>query len=68
MNTVTIGYHTEDRGFAVLATLNNKEGRLDRLHFLAIADMTADAFRERMADEVILILERADAPDYVDLD
>lgn len=71
MTSYSIGYEREDGDFAVLATLNNNDGLLSNGAFLSIVHDTAERlqriFRDGDGDILdIQILERQDAPDYVD--
>ena len=69
-NTVTIGYYREDGDFAVLATLNNNDGIYTPEAFnKLIKNIFNELFVEcniRYPD--LVILERQDAPDYVQID
>lgn len=67
--TVSIGYYREDGDFAVLATLNNNDGiytpeAFNKLVILIFHKLSSAAI---MSGE-LSILERQDAPDYVQID
>ena len=69
-NTVSIGYYREDGDFAVLATLNNNDCIYTPEAFNKLAKgLFAELYMEcniRYPD--LVILERQDAPDYVQID
>ena len=64
MKTVSIGYHREDGDFAVLATLNNNDGLIGEDLFAYLANGLCEALTGEIG-ELVEILERQDAPDYV---
>jgi hypothetical protein len=66
-NTVSIGYYREDGAFAILATVNNNGEYLSRAEFDEACDFMRD-YLKMHTDESIVILERQDAPDYVDVE
>ena len=66
MKTVSIGYTRDDGDFAVLATINNNDGHM--------SDKDFDELRLGMTISLISytgiqlqMLERQDAPDYVEV-
>jgi hypothetical protein len=63
--SVTIGFWREDGDFAVLATLNNKDGHLTHKHFAELVISTANFYRDSVDD--LVLYEREDAPDYLDI-
>lgn len=73
---VSIGYYREDGDFAVLATLNNIDNFMSDEVFDAFVYETQKAMQEcsdlisdgLIAYEDIIVLERQDAPDYVEVD
>ena len=69
--TVSIGYYREDGDFAVLATLNNNDGiytpeAFNRLVILIFHKLSSAAIMPGAWQ--LSILERQDAPDYVQID
>jgi hypothetical protein len=66
MKTVSIGYTRDDGDFAVLATINNNDGHLSDEDFdelrLALTISLAS-----YTDIQLQMLERQDAPDYVEV-
>jgi hypothetical protein len=66
MKTVSIGYHREDGDFAVLATLNNNDDFMSDEEFKEVVDSLAAKLRA--VGLRIEILERQDAPDYVEVE
>ena len=67
MKTVTIGYTREDGDFAVIATLNNNDGHMsdedfDELRLALTISLAANT------DLQLQMLERQDAPDYVNVE
>jgi hypothetical protein len=66
-NTVSIGYYREDGDFAILATFNNNDEHLSRSELNEVCGFMCD-YLNMHTDESIVILERQDAPDYVDVE
>jgi hypothetical protein len=66
-NTVSIGYYREDGTFAILATVNNNGEYLDPSEFDEMCDFMQDYLKTNTFKNII-ILERQDAPDYVDVE
>lgn len=67
MNTVSIGYVREDGDLQLLATLNNVDGDLTQAQFSNLVERVSDQYRECGLSNV-KVYERADAPDYIDLE
>jgi hypothetical protein len=67
MKTVSIGYHREDGDFAVLATLNNNDDFMSDEEFKEVVDSLAAKLRA-VTRLYITVLERQDAPDYVEVE
>lgn len=65
MKTVSIGYTRDDGDFAILATLNNNDDHLTHAQFVVLVRHIKGVF-ENVMPEPIQILERQDAPDYVE--
>ena len=67
-NTVSIGYQREDGDFAILATLNNNDEHMDEKQFDNLIASTVAMIEDAtgMIREEIMVLNRQDAPDYVD--
>ncbi len=65
--TVSIGYEREDGDFHIIATLNNHEEIAEEAdwHF-AIAAVVSTL--EKITDLKLAVLEREDAPDFINLD
>ena len=65
--TVSIGYEREDGDFHIIATLNNNEEIVGEADWdLAIAAIVS--ILKKVTDLDLAVLERQDAPDFVDLD
>lgn len=67
MQTVTIGYTREDGDFAVLATLNNNDAHMDADAFGELISHVASTLCRALACQID-VLERQDAPDYVEVE
>jgi len=67
MTSYSIGYRREDGDFAILATLNNNSESLNCDDFEAIKDLIFTKFYNRIDSHFVEVIERQDAPDYVDL-
>ena len=69
-NTVSIGYYCEDGDFAVLATLNNNDGIYTPETFnKLIKNIFNELYVEcDMRYPDLIVLERQDAPDCVQID
>ncbi len=74
MQTASIGYYRDDGDFRLLATLSNIDDELPEGKFKLITENLANVYRR--SHEVgqgrhkldIVILDRQDAPDYIDLE
>jgi len=67
--TVSIGYYREDGDFAILATLNNNDGLLSDQRFKQLIELVEDEYVEKLYHtHDIVVLERQDTPDYVEVD
>jgi len=66
MKTVSIGFMREDGDLTLVATLNNLDGHMsdDNFHVLVEGVST---YIEAMAKQTVVVLEREDAPDYVEI-
>jgi hypothetical protein len=67
MKTVSIGFFREDGDFAILATMNNNDGHMSEIEFMALVGEVASTFCSELVCQ-INVLERQDAPDYVTLE
>ena len=69
MKTVSIGYYREDGDFAILATLNNNDGLFSDQKFKQLIELVESDFVEKLYyTHDIMVLERQDTPDYVEVD
>jgi len=67
-NAVTIGYEREDGTLQVLATLKNNDDLMGAELFSSLIESVCNQLYIRLgADNCIMVLEREDAPDYIDL-
>lgn len=69
IETVSIGFHREDGDFQIMATLNNKDGLVSATYFERLCRRLAEDLGDDLhggSGEPLVILEREDAPDYVD--
>jgi len=66
MKSVTIGYTREDGDFAILATMNNKDGLMSDDVFKSLVRLVRLRLSVNVDDGTIQVLEREDAPDYLD--
>jgi len=64
---ITIGYMRDDGDLQLLATLNNVDGVIDPITYLASAQTLVNTFKLSTGENIIA-LNRWDAPDYVYLD
>ena len=64
---ITIGYMRDDGDLQLLATLNNVDGVIDPITYLALAQTLVNTFKLSTGENIIA-LNRWDAPDYVYLD
>lgn len=65
MKSVSIGYFREDKDFAILAAL--KDEGLTEKEFLALAEQIR-VFLGITLEEEVVVLERDDTPDYVEVE
>lgn len=68
MNSVSIGYFRGDGAFAILATLNNKDEGIEENDFAIMVGIVSKLIAHFSPDCRIEVLEREDAPDYVEVD
>jgi len=66
MKTVSIGFMREDSDLALFATLNNLDELMKDVEF-EILVYGVRAYMEAMSKQKVIVLEREDAPDYVEL-
>lgn len=66
MQTASIGYHREDGDFRLLATVSNIDDELNTKQFEALVTSTANRFKALGIP--VVVLDRQDAPDYIDLE
>ena len=65
MKTVSIGIVRGDGDFALLATLNNNDYHMGEASFNALTS-AVQAYLASMTQQEVIVLEREDAPDYVE--
>jgi len=66
MKTVSIGIMRDDGDLGLLATLNNLDEHMKDVEF-EILVYGVRAYMEAMSKQKVIVLEREDAPDYVEL-
>lgn len=66
MTAYTIGYRRDDGDFRVVTTLNNNDEIFCPVFFKETAERLKKDLSEARGEE-LQIIERQDAPDYVDL-
>jgi len=66
MKTVSIGFMRDDGDLALFATLNNLDGHMKQDEFMELVKSVASELCRATRREV-QVLEREDAPDYVEL-
>lgn len=66
MKTVSIGIMRDDGDLGLFATLNNLDGQMSQAEFMELVDNVASKLCSATKQEVE-VLEREDAPDYVEL-
>ena len=66
MKTVSIGIMREDGDLGLLATLNNLDEHMSDVEFDVLV-YGVRAYMEAMSKQKVIVLEREDAPDYVEL-
>jgi hypothetical protein len=67
MKTVSIGFYRDDGDFAVLATLNNNDEHMRYEDFEQICKSLLKAITIADNHHHVVILERQDTPDYVEI-
>jgi hypothetical protein len=67
MKTVSIGFFREDGDFAILATMNNNDGHMSEIEFMALVGEVASTLCSKLMRQID-VLERQDTPDYVTLE
>lgn len=65
MKSVTIGYTRDDGDFAILATMNNKDGLMSDDVFKSLVRLVRLRLSVNVDGETMQVLEREDAPDYL---
>ena len=68
MRTLSIGFTREDGDFQLLATLNNNDELVDERIFDSIVMELFHRICDEYIEHTIIILERQDAYDYIELD
>jgi hypothetical protein len=69
MTCYSIGYFREDGDFAILATVIDNDESLQVMTAQQLAANIAASIQKELGNEfVVVILERQDSPDYVDVD
>jgi hypothetical protein len=66
MKTVSIGFMRDDGDLALFATLNNLDEHMKQDEFMKLVNSVASELCRATRQEV-RVLERDDAPDYVEL-
>ena len=66
MKTASIGIMREDGDLGLLATLNNLDEHMSDVEFEVLV-YGVRAYMETMSKQKVIVLEREDAPDYVEL-
>ena len=67
MKTVSIGFMRDDGDLALVATLNNLDGHMNNEHFAVLVDGVKTYIGLMAKRTDVVVLEREDAPDYVEL-
>ena len=67
MKTVSIGFMRDDSDLALVATLNNLDEHMSDEHFDVLIDGVKKYITLMTKRNDVLVLEREDAPDYVEL-
>ena len=67
MKTVSIGFMRDDGDLALVATLNNLDGHMSDEHFDVLVDGVKNYIALMTKRNDVLVLEREDAPDYVEI-
>ena len=68
MKTVSLGFFREDGDFAILATLNNNDGHIPEEDFTYAWEQLLFALEIAVRNQSLVILERQDTPDYVEVE
>ena len=66
MKTASIGFMREDGDLGLFATLNNLDEYISDDAFNALIDIVG-AYIENKSKQKVTVLERNDAPDYVEI-
>jgi len=66
MKTVSIGFMREDGDLGLFATLNNLDEYISDDAFNALIDIVG-TYIENKSKQKVTVLERNDAPDYVEI-
>lgn len=67
MKTVTIGTMRDDGDLAILATLNNNDDHMSEKDFTELTQALCLTLANYTGKQLV-VLERQDTPDYVDLE
>jgi hypothetical protein len=67
MKTVSIGFMRDDGDLALFATLNNLDGHMKQDEFMELVKSVASELCRATKRSDVVVLEREDAPDYVEL-
>ncbi len=65
LRSISIGFLRDDGDFQLLATMNNKDELLSEGGFLNACQWLVKIFEKEINEDVVMI-EREDAPDYID--
>lgn len=68
MRTVSIGFYKDNGDFAIVATLNNNEGRMSDQEFEASVEQVSSIFAKHLGMWHTFVLQRQDAPDYITIE
>ena len=66
MKTASIGFMRDDGDLSLVATLNNLDEHMSDGDFHVLVDGVR-TYIEAMSKQAVVVLEREDAPDYVEL-
>lgn len=67
MKTVSIGFMRDDGDLALFATLNNLDEHMSQVEFMELVKSVASKLCSATKRSDVVVLEREDAPDYVEL-
>jgi len=67
MKTVSIGFMRDDGDLTLVATLNNLDGHMNDKEFAVLVDGVKNYIGLAAKRNDVVVLEREDAPDYVEL-